>query len=268
MPYTESAGADIYWEVQGQGEPLLLIFGLGGASDQWYRITPALSARFQTILFDNRGIGRSSVPPPPYSIEGMADDAAAVLDAAGVSSAHVMGNSMGGMIAQELTLRHPERVRSLILGCTACGGRAAVPATKEVRAALTPDPSLSREEVFWTTAWSIYDPSTPRQLLEEDLAVRLKVARTAAGYSAQFQAIRAWQGTLERLGTIRVPTLVLHGENDLLIPPANAEILARAIPGAKLVMLPGAAHIFLTDKLGPARDAILSFLESCVASAA
>src|SRR5438128_2110773 len=123
MPYAIRDGTRIYWTETGAGDPLLLIMGLGATHEWWYRLAPIVSERFRTIMHDNRGVGRSDVPPGPYSIADMADDAAAVLDAAGVDGAHVFGASMGGMIAQELVLRHPRRVRSLILGCTACGGR-------------------------------------------------------------------------------------------------------------------------------------------------
>lgn len=261
MPYTQSGGAKIYWETCGEGEPLLLILGLGATMEQWHRIAPALSARFQTILFDNRGLGRSDVTPGPYSIEELADDAAAVLHAAGVSSAHVFGMSMGGMIAQELALRHPGTVRSLVLGCTTCGGSAGVLAAREVRASLDPDPALSREEAFWATSQYIYAAETPRTELARDLEARLRGTRPLDGYVSQLQAVRTWKGTHDRLGAIDVPALVIHGDLDQLIPPANGRILAEAIPGARLVMLSGAAHIFLTDRFEPARDAIVSFLD-------
>jgi 3-oxoadipate enol-lactonase len=261
MSLVESAGAKIYWEARGQGEPLLLITGLGTVLERWHRIGPPLSARFRTILFDNRGMGHSDVPPGPYSIEGMADDAAAVLEAAGAASAHVLGLSMGGMISQELALRRPGNVRSLVLGCTSCGGRASVLATREVGAALNPNPALTSEEAFWATAPYLYDASTPRERIEDDLGIRMRTTRTAEGYLGQLQAVRSWKGCHDRLGTINVPTLVIHGENDRLIPPDNGRILAKAIPNAKLVMIPGAAHMFLADRFEPARDAILTFLE-------
>ena len=121
MPFVENQGARIYWDEQGSGVPVLLIMGLGYTSDMWYRVRPALSAEYGTIALDNRGVGRSDMPPGPYSMALMASDAAAVLNAAGVESAHVFGVSMGGMVAQEFALQFPQRVRSLILGCTAAG---------------------------------------------------------------------------------------------------------------------------------------------------
>jgi 3-oxoadipate enol-lactonase len=119
MSLVENRGAKIYWDEQGQGEPVLLIMGLGWASNMWHRTRPVLAARYRTIAFDNRGAGRSDTPPGPYSIALLASDAAAVLDAAGVESADVLGASMGGMISQEFALQYPKRVHSLILGCTA-----------------------------------------------------------------------------------------------------------------------------------------------------
>ncbi|MGD0932289.1 MAG: alpha/beta hydrolase, partial [Candidatus Korobacteraceae bacterium] len=112
MPCTNSNGCRIHWEESGAGDPLLLIMGLGYSHEMWHRTRPAMAEHYRTIVYDNRGVGKSDLPPGPYPIAQMADDAAAVLDAAGVELAHVYGISMGGMIAQELALKHPARVRS------------------------------------------------------------------------------------------------------------------------------------------------------------
>ncbi len=272
MPHLTSAGVRIYWEEEGreeherldgrapQRDPLLLIMGLGATLEWWNRLRPLLASRFRTILFDNRGVGRSDVPPGPYSIPMMADDASAVLDAAGVASAHVVGFSMGGCIAQELVLRHPARVRSLVLGCTSCGGRDAVPAAPEVRAALTSRANMSREEAMWTMAPYTFDASTPREVIAAEFALRLRATVSNDGFFAQLEAIRVWPGSLSRLGAVSAPTLVIHGETDQLVPPENGRILARAIPHATLDMLPRASHIFMTDQFEPASQAILAFL--------
>ena len=260
MPYALNAGTKIYWEEHGQGDPLLLVMGLGATLDLWHRVTPMVSATYRTILLDNRGAGRSDAPPGPYSIPQMAEDALAVLDAAGVSTARVFGASMGGMIAQELALNHPERVRSLILGCTAAGGKAAVPADREVAAALTARMTMPPDEAARVMVPFTYDASTPRARVDEDCAIRERNAIGNDAFSAQYQAIRAWPGTIDRLGALAMPVLVIHGETDRLVPAENGRIVARAIPQSKLVMIPNASHIFFTDQPEASKDAILSFL--------
>src|SRR6266508_2688181 len=202
MAYAGRDGVKLYWTEAGSGDPLLLIMGLGATHEWWSRLTPVVSPHFRAILFDNRGVGRSDVPQGPYSIPDMAADAAAVLDAAGVESAHVFGASMGGMIAQELALQHPARVRSLILGCTACGGRETVPAAREVLDALAARATMTREEAMRVMVPYIFDASTPRERVEEDLALRLRTTVTNEGFFAQLQAIRSWSGTLARLGNL------------------------------------------------------------------
>src|SRR5579864_3907880 len=146
MPFIQNQGAKIYWDEQGQGAPILLIMGLGWPSYLWHRTRPVLASRFRTIALDNRGIGQSDVPPGPYPIALMASDAAAVLDAAGIESAHVFGVSMGGMIAQEFALQYPKRVLSLILGCTAAGGPTAVRAEPEAIQMLMRREKMSPEQ--------------------------------------------------------------------------------------------------------------------------
>ena len=261
MPYVTSNGANLYWEERGSGDPILLIMGLGASLEAWDRTAPVLAARYRVILFDNRGVGRSDVPPGPYSLEMMADDAAAILDAAGVKSAHVYGASMGGMIAQEFALRHPSRVRKLILGCTGCGGRDVVRAEPEVVAALNARARMAREDAMWMMAPYIYDASTPRERIEEDFRSRLSANGSNEGYAAQYQAIVGWKGSHARLGGLQMPTLVIHGETDRLVPPDNGRIIARAIPGSKLLMLPRASHIYMTDQNEAASAAIMTFLE-------
>jgi pimeloyl-ACP methyl ester carboxylesterase len=199
------------------------------------------------------------MPAGPYPIALMASDARAVLDAAGIQSAHVYGVSMGGMIAQEFTLQYPERVRSLILGCTAAGGSTAVQAKPEVAQMLMSRGIMTPDEAAEAAIPFIYDSGTPRARIDEDIAVRRPWFPRPEAYIAQLQGILAWEA-YSRLPQIKAPTLVIHGETDLLVPPANGELVAGRIPGAKLMMLPHASHIFMTDQPEAAHRAVVDFL--------
>lgn len=258
MPFVMNEGVKIYWDECGSGEPLLLIMGLSYPSYMWHRTRPVLAQGYRTIAFDNRGIGQSDVPSGVYSMPSMASDGVAVLDVADVQAAHVFGLSMGGMIAQEFALQYPKRVRSLILGCTAAGGPHAVRAEAAVietllRQGMTPEESREAITPF------IYDPGTPRERIDEDMAIHMKWYPTPQGYAGQLQGIFGWEG-YSRIAQITVPTLVIHGESDRLIPPANAKLIAERIPGAKLALIPHASHIFETDQPAAAYQAILEFL--------
>lgn len=261
MGFVVNQGAKIYWDEQGQGEPLLLIMGLGYPSDAWYRTRPVLARKYRTIALDNRGVGRSEMPPGPYPIPVMASDAAAVLDAAGVETAHVFGISMGGMIAQEFTLQYPERVRSLILGCTASGGPHAVRSDAEATAMLMARGTMTKEEAAEAAVPFIYDRGTARKLIDEDIEHRRPWFPAGQAYNAQLQGILAWEA-YSRLSKINVPTLVIHGENDRLVPAGNGKLIAENIRGSKLVTLKNASHIFTTDQPEEAHRAILDFLAS------
>ena len=262
MAFIDNQGAKIYWDELGSGEPLLLIMGLGYPSAMWFRTRPLLAEQYRTIAFDNRGVGYSDVPIGPYPIKLMAADAAAVLDAAGIESAHVFGISMGGMIAQEFTLQYPARVRSLILGCTAAGGPHAVKAEPEVREFLT-GRTYNQEAALEAAVPFIYDSATPHERIEEDLSLRRHWLPKAEGYLAQLQGIFSWEA-YSRLDQINVPTLVIHGESDRLVPVGNGKLIADRIPGAKLELLPRASHIFTTDQTEMAQATILEFLAAQV----
>lgn len=260
MPFAENQATKIHWDEQGQGQPVLLMMGLGWASNMWHRTRPVLAVRYRTIAFDNRGAGRSDLPPGPYPIATMASDAAAVLDAAGIKSAHLLGASMGGMIAQEFALQYPRRVRSLILACTAAGGPHAIQAEAEAVQLLFRREGNPKERAEAAVPF-IYDASTPRERIDQDLAILSHWYPTPEGYSAQLQGILAWEA-YNRLSQISAPTLVIHGVNDRLVPAANADLMAGRIPGAQLVKLANASHIFMTDQPEVAHRAILEFLSA------
>ncbi len=261
MPYALNEGARLYWTAQGEGIPILLIMGLSFTHEMWYRVVPWLSPGYRLILFDNRGMGRSDVPPGPYSIRQMARDAAAVLDAAGVSAAHVAGASMGGMIAQELTLSRPDRVLSLVLGCSTYSGLLG----NWPHFRRGPNPLLWRKLNRWErerALWPLlYSDTTPLERIEEDLAVRCRCCWTSKGFLNQLAGIMLWS-SYRRLPRIKVPTLVIHGAEDHLIPPRSGEVLASRIPGARFHLVPHAGHILLTDQPEVCRQLLTNFLSA------
>ncbi len=261
MAFTNNNGTEIYWEEHGTGEPLLLIMGLGGSHKEWRRFVPELSKKYRVITFDNRGTGETVFADEPFTISAMASDAKAVLDAAKVETAHVHGMSMGGMIAQEFALNYPEMLRSLILGVTTCGGSNGVLAKPEVLFTLQGRGITTPEEAFWAMAPFIYDADTPREMLEEDLNSREGEFTKPENFMRQLQAVMTWQGTYQRLSNINVPTLVLHGENDQLIPCENAQIIADQIPNAEYVKIKNSSHIYMTDQTEKSAEIILEFLK-------
>jgi 3-oxoadipate enol-lactonase len=260
MPYIENQRAKIYWEEHGAGEPLVLIMGLASTIDMWHRTKPLMAEHYRTILIENRGVGRSDVPPPPYTIATMATDVAVVMDAAEIESARIFGISMGGMIAQEFTLSYPKRVHSLVLGCTNFGGSHIKPASLTVLAILKARAMMTPREAAWAMAPHTYDATTPRQRVEEDLNIRMQWFPTPIGYFGQLGAILSWESR-PRLSQIKTPTLVIHGETDELVPPENGRMIAELIPDAKLVMLKNASHIFITDQTETSHREILNFFK-------
>ena len=259
MQIASNQGVKIFWRENGSGEPLLLIMGLGYTSDMWHHMEPGLAAHFRVILFDNRGVGKSDTVPGPHLISTMAADAAAVLDAARVETAHIFGVSMGGYIAQEFALQYPNRVRSLIVGCASCGGENAVPAAQEVWDAASARLKMRPEDGVRALVPYIYDPATPKERIEADMAIRLRTYPSKESYLAQLEGIFQWE-SYSRLGQLRAPTLVIHGEHDQLVPPENGRMLADLIPGAQLKMLANASHMFTTDQPDEALTSILDFL--------
>ncbi|MGH3870733.1 MAG: alpha/beta fold hydrolase [Pseudonocardiaceae bacterium] len=260
MPYTENGGTRLFWEESGAGPAVLLIHGLGYTHDMWYRTIPVLSPRYRVIRFDNRGVGRSDVPPGVYRVSDMAADAVAVLDAAAADVAHVVGVSLGGAIAQELTLRHPSRVRGLVLVATLCGGPRLVPAEPEVGVTLLARGRMPAEQGIRVMNPYVYDPGTPVERIDEDLAVRLRTYPSAQGYLGQVRALPSWS-SYDRLPEITAPTLVIHGQSDRLVPPGNGRIIAERIPGARLTLIPRASHIVFTDQPEIAHGAMVTFLD-------
>jgi 3-oxoadipate enol-lactonase len=262
VPMITRGDVRLWWADDGDGDgtPLLLIQGLGYTADMWFRVLSGLSEQRRTIRFDNRGVGRSNVPPTPWSIEEMAADAVEVLDAAGSERAHVLGVSMGGLIAQELALRYPDRVERLVLGCTHPGGREAIrmdPAAAMMLMDRTP--GTAREAAEASVPF-LYAEDTDPDDIGKDIDVRVRYPMRASAYFAQLDAMRRHEGTLSRLPGLTAPTLVVHGTADRLVQPGNAELIAAAIPGAELAWIDGAGHVFWTDRPEQAVKLITQFL--------
>ncbi|HEY6963270.1 MAG TPA: alpha/beta fold hydrolase [Gaiellaceae bacterium] len=238
----------IRWEERGSGHPLLLIQGLGYARWSWEPIVGPLAERYRVLYFDNRGIGESDKPAGPYTARQMADDAVQVLDEAGVEHAHVLGASLGGMIAQELAAFAPERVDKLVLCCTHPGLAHGLPmpavtvALFQEAATLSPDVALRR---FVVNALG-EDP--PAGLVEELYRRRVDNPLDPAGWQAQAAAGTTFAGVD---APIAKETLVLTGTADNVVDPGNADVLAERIPGARVERLPGLGHLFFWED--PAR---------------
>ena len=253
MPHCVAAGARIHYEVDGEGEPLVLIAGTAFDLSFWDDLLPELRG-FRVLRLDNRGSGLSDAPDEALSIERMADDVAAVMEAAGMPSAHVHGASMGGLIAQELAIRYPERVLSLVLGATWAGG----PTLSRAVRALPLLVSRKDPEDF-LRATAPFLSATPIPATDDRFPGHARAPRDKRGLMRQMAAQMRYS-SLRRLHMIQQPTLVMHGEKDRLISPLNARRMTRRIPGARLRLIAGAGHMYLHDRPRESRDLLLDFV--------
>jgi 3-oxoadipate enol-lactonase len=254
---------ELYWEGFGEGPAVLLVAGQGMTVDGWWATVPALAPSLRVIAFDNRDTGRSSRLGWPYSAAQMADDAVAVLDAAGVQNAHVYGISLGSLVAQEMALRHPERVNALVLGASSAGGFAAYkpPATSFAQTFLVRAGTMGPEEAAWAAVPYTYAEKTRRmhpERIAADIAHRVSSPPEPLAYMHQ-AAVVATHDAYERLNQLAAPTLIVHGEQDVFVPPANALVLAERIPGSQLRLWPDAGHMYTVDEPRADRE-IASFL--------
>ena len=240
-----------------------MIMGLGASSRLWFRLLPWIARHHRAIVFDNRGTGDSSPVRSRLSMKGMAHDARAVLDDAGVESAHVIGASMGGMIAQHLALEDRSSVRSLTLACTTPGGRSGIPPWRLMTTAAL-RPVLGSRRTFPLVAPALYGKATLKERparVHEDLDRRLDDNTSPITLYAQIGAI-AGHDTRARLGELKgLPTLVVHGLEDNLVPSDRGRELASLIPGARLELIPACGHLLTTDAEAQMAGAILAHLE-------
>jgi pimeloyl-ACP methyl ester carboxylesterase len=262
MPFLSVDGTRIHYRVSGpaDGEAVVLIMGLGMDMSGWDAMLPHLE-RYRVLRIDNRGAGLSDAPDRPYTIAGMARDVAEVMRAAGIGSAHVYGASLGSMVAQELALSYPDLVRTLVLGCPS-PGVISVPGAPGILRLLVSGQRLTREEAFRRTAPYLFhaaleNPAALQEVLQQRLAMPFRVV----GFRRQLEAVMRWS-SLSRLRRIKVPTLVVHGDHDRLIPIANGRMIARLIPNARLHVVKGAGHVYSVDAPGDAARAVLAFLDA------
>lgn len=247
MAFVDRRDAQIYWNSLGKGEPVVLIMGLGCSSAMWFRVAPHLAKTHRVILLDNRGSGQTRTRSAlVHRIPVLAADVAAVMDAAGESNAHLIGFSMGGMIAQQFALDYPNRVRSLSLLGTHPGSPWAVKASEPVLRLLFDKALMSAEESLRQMRPHTYSRHTSDALFEEDALVRLANTPLPRDYQAQLYGLIYWT-IYHQLPKINAPTLVMHGLEDALIPAENGRLIASRIPGTRLVEIPSASHWLMTD---------------------
>ena len=264
MPKTKVRDMEIYYDVHGKGFPLVLIRGLGSNADHWYAQIPAFSSHFSVVTFDNRGIGRSQKTEEPYTISMMAEDTVALMDSIGISRAHVLGISMGGMIAQRVALTYPLKVHGLVLACTHCGGGHAVRTSEEIGKIFVEYIFTGSQEAAQKAATCLFTERTLNErpeIIHQYQEVSKKFVPESATLISQWKAVQGhdtWAG----LPNIKTPTLVITGSEDILIPPQNSTILAERIPDARLKVIEGGGHQFLVEQAGAFNEAVLDFLGS------
>jgi len=255
----------IHWESYGKKEPLLLISGVSGGTWSWEESIETWSPHFRVIVFDNMGAGHSSKPNRPYSVEEMADHAAAVLDAAGVRRAGVVGLSMGGMIAQELALGHPDRVNRLVLGCTHCGGSQRIPPHPNVVQRFADNKGLSPSEIIDKNLTLL----VTSQFLsgESDVLKRYKERQLKAPFQPDY-ALKRQLGAIAgfdacgRIRNIQVPTLILTAECDILVPPENGRLLSSLIPDAVEKSFAATGHLIYLECAQDFNETVMEFFKN------
>jgi len=254
-------GLRLFVREQGEGPPLLLINGLGSNADMWGAVEERLGATGRTIVYDMPGSGRSPTPPLPLAISALARVAGALLDELGHERADVLGFSLGGLVAQQLAHDEPHRIRRLALAATACGW-GSMPPTAEALALLSMPVRYHSRSLYWQTN-RLLSPSD-RDLLRRLptlTASRLRYPPPLVGYTYQITAGAMWT-SLPWLASVRVPTLVLSGDADAVVPVANGIQLARLLPQSRLNVVPDGGHLFVFDPNGPAIGLLEDFFSS------
>jgi pimeloyl-ACP methyl ester carboxylesterase len=255
---------DICFEIHGSGPPLVLIMGLRRNAEWWYQQIRELSKHFTTIVFDNRGAGRTDKPQMDYSIRLFAEDTAGLMNFLGIPRAHILGISMGGYIAQELAINYPDKVNGLILGCTSCGGRRAVHMSEErtnkfkANKGLTPEEILRKDmDLYFSDRFIRENPAW----IEEFVNISLRYYQPADAFFRQFNACLN-HDTVDRVSEISSPTVIMTGDDDPLVPSANSLILKELMPDADLELFAGCRHCFFMEDYALFNSSVVRFFQS------
>ncbi len=262
MPFMQLKDIRLYYEVLGQGPPLFMLMGLRGDHTWFYRQVPELARHFKLILVDNRGVGHSGKPDKPYSIAGMAEDTVRLMDKLRLPSAHILGVSMGGCIAQEVAIRFSTRVRSLVLACTTCGGTEALATPEHIMkwyahpGGMSPNDFLQQSlGVYFSGRWLEKEGGK----VERFIQIALASSPPDFVFQRHMEALRSF-ASAKRLPGLTQPTLITTGSDDRLIPAENSVILAGLIPDSSLLVFPQARHCFFIEMAGRLNKEITSFL--------
>ncbi len=263
MPFTKIGSHQVYYDEHGDGYPLLLIPGLNSSRFHWWKQIEPLSKRYRVVNMDNRDAGDSSLGTRPYTIADMAEDVAGLIFNLHLGPTYLMGWSMGGFISLELTLRHPELVKKLILVATSAGGPTHIPPTPEIALLLMPVPHEDLEvrirRIYPLIAAPGYMQSHPEdldQIVRYDLAKRMSLE----SYQRQLGAALTWAGVSDRLNRITAPVLVAHGDADPLLPYGNGHYLGSHISGVKFLTYPGVGHLLPIEAADRLNQDIQEFL--------
>ena len=252
----------IAYETRGSGAPLVLVHGLAYDRFGWGRLPELLADHFRVVLIDNRGVGESDVPPGPYTVAEMAADVVGVLDELGLDRTNLFGVSLGGYIAQELTLSDPERVEKLILCSTAPGGPNAVPMPQRTQEVFATYPTMEREaglRMFVENSLGERGVRDLPDLVEEIFQYRLGHAPTVEAWAAQATAGARFDA-YDRIGSIETPTLVIHGGADVVVDPRNAELLGGLLPNARVEIVPDRGHLLIWEDSERVAELVTEFL--------
>jgi pimeloyl-ACP methyl ester carboxylesterase len=262
VPKVTVNGLKLYYEIEGDGAPVVLIPGFAAGRWIWFKQAADLSRNFRVIIFDPRGVAASEKPEGPQTISLLADDVAHLLETIGVESAHIVGASFGGFVAQEFALKYPAMTRRLVLCCTSFGGSNHVVPTPETLEALASTKGLNSEERMRANLLLAFTPEYVRtQVQEVDLIVHLRATNEVPEhiYMSQLQAAMSFN-TESRLAQIKSPTLVLSGDADIIVPVQNSRNLAARIPGAELRIVEGGSHTFFIEQAAEFNRIVSKFL--------